>query len=74
MNNKPLRFAPFIRVSTERQERQGESLRTQKKRIIQNVKSLGGAIPKHCWKYSGSEHATPDYRLERKMLCQLLED
>ena len=40
-----LRFAPFIRVSTEQQERMGESLRTQKKRIIQNVKSLGGVIP-----------------------------
>jgi len=75
MNNKPpKRFAPFIRVSTEMQERMGESLRTQKKHIIQNVKFLGGVIPKHCWKYSGAEHATPDFRQERTRFKQLLED
>jgi hypothetical protein len=40
------RFVPLIRVSTERQKEKGESLRTQKKRIIQNAKSLGGVIVK----------------------------
>ncbi len=74
MKNKKLRFAPLIRVSTEGQEEKGESLRTQKTRIIQYVKSLGGVIPKHCWKYSGQEHATPDFRQERKMFDQLLKD
>jgi len=71
MTNK-LRFAPLIRVSTEAQERQGESLRTQKARIIATVESLGGIIPDSCWKYSGQEHATGDF--ERKKFDQLLQD
>jgi hypothetical protein len=33
MNDKPLRFVPLIRVSTEKQEKQGESLRTQRSQI-----------------------------------------
>jgi len=69
---KKIRFAPLIRVSTEKQERQGESLNTQRKQIIGYVESLGGTIPKRCWKYSGQEHATVDS--ERKNLDQLLED
>jgi len=32
-----MRFAPLVRVSTETQERQSESLRTQKQQIIQAV-------------------------------------
>jgi len=32
-----MRFAPLVRVSTETQETQGESLRTQKQQIIQAV-------------------------------------
>jgi hypothetical protein len=32
-----LRFAPLIRVSTESQEKTGESLRTQKKQIEEAV-------------------------------------
>ena len=67
-----LRFAPLIRVSTESQEQQGESLNVQKSQIIDAVKNLGGEIPKNCWKYSGQEHATPEF--ERKMFNQLLED
>jgi len=55
-----LRFAPLIRVSTEDQEKKGESLRTQKGQIKQYVKSLKGIIPDNCWIYSGQEHATPD--------------
>lgn len=69
---KKLRFAPLIRVSTEKQEQQGESLNSQKKQILQTVEYLNGTIPKRCWKYSGQEHATPDQ--EREKLSRLLED
>lgn len=69
---QPLRFAPLIRVSTETQERQGESLRTQRNQILQYVKSLGGVIPESCWIYSGQEHATPGQ--ERQNLDKLLSD
>ena len=69
---KKLRFAPLIRVSTERQEKQGESLNVQKKRITEIVKSMGNTIPDSCWKYSGQEHATKNY--ERNILNQLLKD
>jgi len=69
---KPLRFAPMIRVSTERQDKQGESLLTQKTQIKQHVKFMKGVIPGYCWKYVGQEHSTPDY--ERNLLDQLLED
>ncbi|MDY6851763.1 MAG: recombinase family protein [Thermodesulfobacteriota bacterium] len=67
-----LRFAPLVRVSTEGQEKRGESLQTQIKQIEQYVDMLDGRIPQHCWKYSGQEHATPDQ--ERHKLDQLLED
>jgi len=67
-----MRFAPLIRVSTEAQEKQGESLHTQKKQIIQYVTALNGTIPDDCWKYSGQEHSTPGY--ERKNLDRLLLD
>ena len=67
-----LRFAPLIRVSTEQQEKQGESLRTQKTEIIQYVKFHKGIIPEYCWQYSGQEHATPGQ--ERAKLDQLLQD
>jgi len=46
---KPLRFAPLIRVSGERQADKGESLRTQKTQIEAYVKTLGGTIPDACW-------------------------
>lgn len=67
-----LRFAPIIRVSTEKQEKQGESLNTQTKQIIQYVEYLHGTIPEHCWNYKGQEHATPGQ--ERTRLEQLLND
>ncbi|MEX0980648.1 MAG: recombinase family protein [Bacteroidales bacterium] len=67
-----IRFAPLIRVSTEDQEKRGESLRTQRTQIIEYVKNLGGTIPETCWKYSGQESATADK--ERKLLAQLLQD
>ncbi len=66
-----MRFCPLIRVSTEAQEKKGESLKTQKKQIIQAVEILKGIIPKHCWKYSGQEHATP--QMDRQKLDMLLE-
>jgi DNA invertase Pin-like site-specific DNA recombinase len=69
---KALRFAPLIRVSTEKQEKQGESLRTQKTQITQYVKSLDGSIPASCWQYAGQEHATPNQ--ERAKLDKLLAD
>ena len=67
-----LRFAPLIRVLTEQQERQGESLHTQQKQIIQYVKALNGTFPDNCWRYSGQEHATIGE--ERKKLDRLLSD
>jgi DNA invertase Pin-like site-specific DNA recombinase len=67
-----LRFAPLIRVSTEGQDKRGESLRTQRAQILRYVSNMGGVIPEHCWQYSGQEHATPDY--ERKKLDKLLKD
>ena len=69
---KKLRFAPLIRVSTEAQEKRGESIEVQKKQIDHSVQSLDGTIPDNCWKYSGQEHATPEQ--ERQKLDQLLED
>lgn len=67
-----LRFAPIIRVSTEIQEKKGESLAIQKKMIEQDVKHMGGVIPKHCWSYTGQERATPNE--ERKKFQQMLSD
>ncbi len=69
---KNLRFAPIIRVSTEKQKGKGESLRTQRTQIEQFVKSLNGTIPDHCWQYVGQEHATPD--AQRQNLEKLLHD
>lgn len=62
-------FALLVRVSTEQQERQGESLRVQKEHLTGAVESLGGGI--YRW-YEGQEHATPDY--ERRILESLMED
>ncbi len=67
-----LRFAPIIRVSTEEQMKNKDSLVLQKKQIIQNVEILKGSIPDYCWKYSGQEHATVVE--ERKKLDRLLRD
>lgn len=64
-----MKFAPLIRVSTEKQARQGESLATQRKQLEQAIKNLNGTIYK--W-YAGQEHATPDY--ERKILDELMSD
>lgn len=69
---KKLRFAPLIRVSTEKQERQGESLETQKKQIIKAVQDLSGVLIKERWKYSGQESASGI--VERALFEQLLKD
>lgn len=66
---QPLRFAALIRVSTERQEKQGESLRTQRKQITDAVTSLGGIITE--W-YGGQEHATNNF--EHAEVDRLLDD
>mgnify|MGYP001132522863 CR=1 FL=1 len=71
---KTIRFAPIIRVSTEKQiEDKAESLRLQETQIRDYVANIpGGVIPDNCWKYKGQEHATVDE--ERKLLDQLLKD
>lgn len=71
---KPLRFAPFIRVSTEKQENRGRSLQDQKTAIIGYVKALGGTIPESCWQYTGQESATPDSQSEKRMFNKLIQD
>jgi DNA invertase Pin-like site-specific DNA recombinase len=68
-NKSELRFAAFIRVSTERQEKEGESLRTQKTDIQKSVEELGGSII--AW-YGGQEHATPGH--EKGEIDRLLAD
>lgn len=73
MKQKILRIAPLLRVSTEKQASQGESLRTQRQQIATAVNQIEGYIPEYCLtKYSGQEHGTRDF--ERKKLDQLLED
>ena len=44
-----LRFAPLIRVSTEIQEKQGESLQVQKESLVKTVETLRGVIPNDYW-------------------------
>jgi site-specific DNA recombinase len=68
-NGKQLRFASLVRVSTERQERQGESLRTQCNGNERDVERLGGVIAG--W-YGGQEHATPGW--ERAEVDRLIAD
>ena len=63
-----IRFAPLIRVSTERQANKGQSLKTQRSQILATVKALDGVIPDNLWKYTGQEHGTPQF--ERQMLNQ----
>jgi DNA invertase Pin-like site-specific DNA recombinase len=67
--DKPLRFGALIRVSTEKQEKRGESLRTQERQIQDAVAQLGGRITK---RYAGQEHATAGW--ERQQLDSLLAD
>lgn len=57
-NGRLLRFAALIRVSTETQEKKGESLAVQRGQLIEDVARLGGKIV--TW-YGGQEHATPGH-------------
>ncbi|MFL5909282.1 MAG: recombinase family protein [Gaiellaceae bacterium] len=68
-NGRPLRFAPLVRVSTEKQEQQGESLRTQRKYNERDVKRLGGSVVG--W-YGGQEHGTPGW--EKAEVDRLIDD
>jgi site-specific DNA recombinase len=64
-----LRFASSIRVSTEAQEEQGQSLQTQRDHNARDVALLGGTIVAT---YGGQEHATEGW--ERRELERLLAD
>ena len=65
------RFAILCRVSTEKQEEKGESLSLQEKQLKDNVKRLGGIIPKgHI--YSSKEHSSIGY--DRKTLNKMLNN
>jgi DNA invertase Pin-like site-specific DNA recombinase len=64
-----LRFAALIRVSTPEQEKEGESLTTQKTDLMRYVEELGGAIIE--W-YGGQEHATPSW--EKIEIDRLIAD
>ena len=66
---KQLRIGALVRVSTEKQERQGESLHTQRSSVVHAAKSLNGKIVE--W-YGGQEHATPGF--EKREVDRLLED
>src|SRR5262245_1842947 len=68
---KQLRFAALVRVSTEKQERQGESLRVQRADCQAAVAALGGRVV--AWYGAdAAEHATEGW--ERKELTRLLGD
>lgn len=69
MSNNKINFAALRRVSTEKQEKEGESLRTQKNEIEISVEQLGGKIIG--W-YGSQEHATPGY--EKKEIDRLISD
>lgn len=66
---QPLRFASFVRVSTEDQEQEGESLKIQKADNEHDVETLGGKVVAL---YGGQEHATAGW--EKKELDRLLAD
>ena len=68
-SNPKLLFAAIIRVSTEQQAKQGESLHTQKDELIESVNILGGRIIAF---YGGQEHGTPGY--EKAEINRLLRD
>jgi DNA invertase Pin-like site-specific DNA recombinase len=68
-NGRSLRFAFLIRVSTEKQDQQGESLRIQKADNTRDVATLGGRIVAQ---YGGQEHATPGW--EHAEVDRLLAD
>lgn len=68
LQTNKLRFAALRRVSTERQEKLGESLQTQTKNIQEVAANLGTIVE---W-YGGQEQATPGH--EKKEIERLLRD
>ncbi|MGI9570075.1 MAG: recombinase family protein [Desulfobulbia bacterium] len=70
--SEKVRFAPLVRVSTESQERRGQSLLVQKESLVKAVETLRGVIPDDCWEYSGQEHATSTF--ERQKFTKLMRD
>jgi site-specific DNA recombinase len=66
---KGLRFAAWVRVSTEGQQKKGESLPVQRATNTRNVERLEGTIVG--W-YGGAEHATPGH--EKAEFSRLLAD
>src|SRR3954451_18119155 len=73
-----LRFGALVRVSTERQEQQGESLRTQRTYNARDVGRLGGTVAE--W-YGGQESALPtggkrgiDPEVEKREVDRLIAD
>lgn len=64
-----LRFAALVRVSTEKQAKVGESLRTQSKQTTDAVRKLNGTVVQT---YGGQEHATPGW--EKAEVERLLAD
>jgi site-specific DNA recombinase len=66
---RQLRFAVLNRVSTEKQEKQGESLRIQRQQKIEDVARLESKIV--AW-YGGQESATPGH--EKIEVDRLLSD
>jgi len=72
MAKKKLRFAALIRVSTDKQEKQGESLRTQRRDQEQAIKVCEGVVAE--W-FGGQEHATPGWEhSEVERLIQYCEN
>lgn len=68
-NGTPPRFAGLRRVSTERQEKQGESLSVQWSEIERCARDLGGSVVE--W-YGGQEHGVPGF--EKKEVARLISD
>jgi DNA invertase Pin-like site-specific DNA recombinase len=64
-----LRFGALVRVSTEKQEKKGESLATQRASNARDVNQLGGTIAG--W-YGGQEHGTPQW--EKREVDRLIRD
>jgi DNA invertase Pin-like site-specific DNA recombinase len=64
-----LRLARLRRVSTERQEKEGESLATQTKQAEEDFAALGATL---AGDYGGQEHATPGF--EKAEVDRLIAD
>jgi site-specific DNA recombinase len=68
-NGKKLRFASLVRVSSEQQEKEGESLPVQRAANQRDIDLLGGVL---VGSYGGQEHATPGW--EKKEIDRLIAD